>query len=201
MTYFIVSKAELRGLLYNEIAMERLEEIGFDNWPGYEEADPQATPEEVDEQMNYFDEYREYSSTLQNLMSKVRDWNILVGHVNGDPRSQRQEWVQSKKVREKALELIEEEVAELREAVEDQDDVEILDALADILFTLFGLAAKSGHNVVLEDGLVEVIKSNMTKVTGEKQSGKVKVGKPKGYKPPQIKPIIDNARESGHFEF
>lgn len=134
---------------------------------------------------------------FNDYVDDVHDWNVDAGHLPLPPEHL-DRWENDENYRELALVLIEEEVAELREAVEEQDPVETLDALCDILFTVFGLAAKSGHDTILEAGLKEVIYSNFTKVRGEKvylDNGKV--GKPVGYKPPELEPIVNEAHKRG----
>ncbi len=122
----------------------------------------------------------------------------MAGHLSAEYSLQSDRWQRDQEHRQLAVDLIQEEVNELAEAVEKVDPVETLDALSDILFTLMGLAAKSGLDVALEDAFKEVIRSNMTKVTGERvilPSGKI--GKPEGYEPPDIRSIVEKYREEG----
>lgn len=78
--------------------------------------------------------------------------------------------------------LLEEEVRELRNAVETNNLVETIDALADIEYVLCGAAVALG--VDLEDFSKEVHRSNMTKIWPDgkphyREDGKVL--KPSGY--------------------
>lgn len=132
---------------------------------------------------------------FNDYVDDVHDWNVEAGHLPLPPEHLEQ-WENNEAYRELALTLIEEEVAELREAVEEQNPVETLDALCDILFTVFGLAAKSGHDTILEAGLKEIIDSNFTKIGGDKVYLE-KVGKPVGYKPPKLEPIVNEAYKRG----
>lgn len=134
--------------------------------------------------------------SLQYYLDEVRDWNLEAGHMEEVPANL-DDWDQDEDHRQLALALIEEEVEELAEAIMASDKVETADAIADILFTLFGLAAKSGQIAVVEECLNEVIESNWTKIDGTKGDPKVKVGKPKGYKPPKIAPIVARAEARG----
>lgn len=137
------------------------------------------------------------SKRLYDLMDEVREWNIAAGHMKRQPENLA-DWEEDKMGRDLAASLIVEEVFELKDAVFKRDQVETLDALADILFTVFGAAAKSGHLEILEEGLEEVIESNWTKLKGEKvvlPNGKI--GKPKGYKPPKLEPIVKKAQKRG----
>lgn len=138
-----------------------------------------------------------YKKSLQHYLDEVLNWNIEAGHVQIYSADQLDVWEGSEKVRAKAFDLIQEEVDELYEAVMDDDQVEILDALGDILFTVFGLAAKSGHMYILEEGLQEIISSNLTKLGGDKTDPSVKVGKPKGYKPPNLERIVKDGQKRG----
>lgn len=135
--------------------------------------------------------------SLQYYLSEVHHWNLEAGHMEQAPDNLNI-WEDDEDHRQLALALIEEEVEELAAAVSVNDKVETADAIADILFTLFGLAAKSGQIAVVEECLGEVIESNWTKLGGERvvlPSGKI--GKPEGYKPPKIAPIVARAEDRG----
>ncbi len=78
--------------------------------------------------------------------------------------------------------LLEEELEELKTAVKNEDMVEVIDALADIEYVLYGAAIALG--VDLEDFSKEVHRSNMTKIWPDgkpryRDDGKVR--KPEGY--------------------
>ena len=89
------------------------------------------------------------------------------------------------------LALIDEEVQELRDALEAQDIVEIADALTDILYVVYG----AGHafGIPLDECFDEVQRSNMSKL-GENgvpiydTNGKVMKGP--NYSGPKLSPII-----------
>ena len=86
------------------------------------------------------------------------------------------------------LKLIDEEVAELHQAVLANDDVEQLDALIDILVVTIGAIHSMGADA--EGAWNEVMRSNLAKidpVTGlvrKREDGKVL--KPEGWSPPQL---------------
>jgi predicted HAD superfamily Cof-like phosphohydrolase len=65
------------------------------------------------------------------------------------------------------LSLVEEETKELREAIEKHDFVEIVDALADILYVAYG--AGSAFGIDLDKAFDIVHKSNMTKLCQTEQ--------------------------------
>ena len=90
------------------------------------------------------------------------------------------------------VDLIEEELNELKEAIENNDIVEVADALTDILYVTYG----AGHSfgVDLDECFDEVQRSNMSKL-GEygnpiyNDSGKVMKGP--NYFAPNLKKIIE----------
>ena len=83
------------------------------------------------------------------------------------------------------LNLIQEELQELQEAIKQEDLLEVADALTDILYVTYG----AGHafGIDLDNCFDEVQKSNMSKLGADgkpiyNQSGKVMKG-PKYFKP------------------
>ena len=90
------------------------------------------------------------------------------------------------------VDLIEEELNELKEAIENNDIVEVADALTDILYVTYG----AGHSfgVDLDECFEEVQKSNMSKLGEDgnpiyNDSGKVMKGP--NYFAPNLKKIIE----------
>jgi predicted HAD superfamily Cof-like phosphohydrolase len=92
------------------------------------------------------------------------------------------------------LSLIDEEHnEELKEAVTNEDTIEILDALVDILVVTIGAINSIGADA--EGAWNEVMRTNFAKidpVTGKpfhkREDGKVL--KPKGWQPPNLKPFV-----------
>jgi predicted HAD superfamily Cof-like phosphohydrolase len=88
--------------------------------------------------------------------------------------------------------LIEEEHKELKVALADNDDEEIVDALLDILVVTIGALHSFGANS--EGGWKEVMSTNFAKI--DRETGKVrkredgKVLKPVGWTPPDLKPFL-----------
>ena len=90
------------------------------------------------------------------------------------------------------VDLIEEELNELKEAVKNNDIVEVADALTDILYVTYG----AGHSfgVDLDKCFDEVQRSNMSKLGEDgnpiyNESGKVMKGP--NYSAPDLKKIIE----------
>ena len=71
------------------------------------------------------------------------------------------------------LDLIKEEVRELEEAIQNKDMVETIDALADILYVVYG--AGSSFGVDLDKAFDLVHKSNMTKACPSEKEAKATV--------------------------
>ncbi len=90
------------------------------------------------------------------------------------------------------LGLIEEEYKELKEAINNHDQLETLDALIDILVVTIGTIHSAGYDA--EGAWKEVMNTNFAKI--DKETGKVrkredgKVLKPIGWTPPDLKPFV-----------
>ena len=90
------------------------------------------------------------------------------------------------------VKLIDEEVTELKEAIAAGDQLEILDALEDIMVVTIGAVHSAGMDG--EGAWKEVMKTNFAKI--DRETGKVrkredgKVLKPLGWTPPDLKPYV-----------
>ena len=90
------------------------------------------------------------------------------------------------------VKLINEEVAELKEAIAAGDRIEILDALEDIMVVTTGAIHSAGFDG--EGGWKEVMSTNFAKI--DRETGKVrkredgKVLKPVGWVPPDLAPYV-----------
>lgn len=87
--------------------------------------------------------------------------------------------------------LIEEELDELKEAISNNDLVELADALGDILYVTYGFAVTAG--IPIDEIFAEIHKSNMSKldVNGrplKRDDGKILKGP--NFKPPDIKGLL-----------
>jgi predicted HAD superfamily Cof-like phosphohydrolase len=90
------------------------------------------------------------------------------------------------------INLINEEAKEFENACNDGNLVEIADAIADLLYVVYGAAVTYG--ISAEDVFNEVHRSNMTKLwpdgTVHRRDGDGKIMKPDTYSPANIKSII-----------
>ena len=90
------------------------------------------------------------------------------------------------------LDLIKEEVEELGQAIDNNDQVESLDALIDILVVTIGAIHSAGFDA--EGAWKEVMRTNFAKI--DKETGKVrkredgKVLKPVGWTGPNLQPHL-----------
>jgi len=85
----------------------------------------------------------------------------------------------SKEVQDLRVDLIKEELEELIEALDNNDIVEVADALTDILYVTYGAGHAFGIN--LDDCFVEVQRSNMSKLGADgkpiyREDGKILKG-------------------------
>ena len=91
------------------------------------------------------------------------------------------------------VDLMDEELNEYVEALDNDDLIEVADALADMKFVLNGLIIKHGLMNCFDEIYDEVYKSNMSKLVDGKptynENGKVMKGK--DYFKPNLKPILD----------
>jgi predicted HAD superfamily Cof-like phosphohydrolase len=98
----------------------------------------------------------------------------------------------SDEVREIRCALIEEEAAEFREALEAGDIVEVADAIADLLYVVYGAAVTFG--IPIDEVFAEVHRSNMTKLGPDgapiyREDGKVLKGP--SYEPPEVLGVLE----------
>ena len=80
------------------------------------------------------------------------------------------------------VDFLMEEIAELTDALDNKDDVEILDALVDICYVAMGTAWLMG--LPFEKAWKEVQRSNMEKIRQASDRSEFDVVKPEGWKKP-----------------
>lgn len=91
------------------------------------------------------------------------------------------------------IDLIKEELQELEDAIEDQNIIDILDALSDLQYVLDGTYLEFGLEHLKDASFAEVHRSNMSKVGSDGQPIKREDGKIlKGpyYRAPDFAPIM-----------
>jgi NTP pyrophosphatase (non-canonical NTP hydrolase) len=104
------------------------------------------------ENNNEYIDNAKYLGDFTGDVSDIIGWN----YAAAVPRDTR------KKTKQNALKQIREEVKELSQAIQDNDEVEQLDALIDIVWVCVGYAFRA--NMDIEGALAEVFYSNQTKI-------------------------------------
>ena len=127
---------------------------------------------------------------LSYLFVLVRDWNKRTGHMPNNDAEANAKWFFDAEYRNRAMDLLTEEVGEMKDAIDAMNQVEMLDAAADIIFVLAGIIEKAGLGEYMDEVMAEVMKSNDSKIP---LSGDIirdangKIGKPSSYRPPNIR--------------
>lgn len=101
-------------------------------------------------------------SNFQKVVVFNRTFDVPV-HTN----VQHDIWTKNPKLIKLRMDLIREEMKELEEAVATQDMTETVDALADILYVVYGMGASLGIDLDKAFGIVH--QSNMSKVCTSKE--------------------------------
>jgi predicted HAD superfamily Cof-like phosphohydrolase len=119
--------------------------------------------------------------TIVTPQRQVAQFHALVS-TQADPPTLRREGFPG----ELRCALIEEEAREFREAAEAKDPVEMVDALCDLLYVVYGAACQLG--VDLDPFFQEVHRTNMAKgpAAGGYRRADGKWMKPAGWQPPRI---------------
>lgn len=143
---------------------------------------------------------------LTKAVQEVAEWNERFQHIPEDDEAREKMWRYDDEWRLLAVRLVQEEVSELAEGAKAdtspcsmdsmlprEKDVEVLDAIADILFTVFGVAAKAGLTDLVEPAFKEVVRSNWTKMgpDGPEFYPNGKVAKPDTYEAPDLRQFFD----------
>lgn len=126
-------------------------------------------------------------------MSDMSNFNKVKAFMNtyGQDVKEKAEFPVNKIVQLR-IDLIEEELNELKEAIKNKDIVEVADALTDILYVTYGAGHSFGVN--LDECFDEVQRSNMSKLGEDgkpiyNDSGKVMKGP--NYFAPNLKKIVN----------
>lgn len=131
---------------------------------------------------------------MKTNSDKVLEFNEACGcHREAKPRIP----VEYPDVCQMRLDLITEETQELAQALSNNDIVEVADALADLLYVVYGAAHTFGLDI--QPIFDEVHRSNMAKVGPD---GKVlrredgKILKPEGWTKPAVRAFVEMQRQS-----
>lgn len=147
-----------------------------------------------------------YNFNLNSLFARVRKWNERTGHMPDVDAEANVKWFFDEVYRDRAMDLLTEEVGEMRDAIDSMNQVEMLDAAADIIFVLAGIIEKAGLGEYMDEVMVEVLRSNNTKISpyGEVvRDANGKIGKPEHYRAPDIPEAmrrVDSRKEERRFE-
>ena len=143
---------------------------------------------------------------LTKAVQEVAEWNERFQHIPEDDDAREKMWRYDDDWRLLAVRLVQEEVEELAEGTKAEHspcsldnmlprekDVEVLDAIADILVTVFGVATKAGLTELVEPAFKEVMRSNWTKMgpDGPEFYPNGKVAKPETYEAPDLRQFFD----------
>lgn len=126
---------------------------------------------------------------LNSLFAIVREWNKRTEHMPSLDYEANAQWFFDEVYRDRAMDLLTEEVEEMKFAIDTMNQVEMLDAAADIIFVLAGIIEKAGLGEYMDEVMVEVLESNNSKIP---PNGRLvrdengKIGKPSTYRPPNI---------------
>jgi predicted HAD superfamily Cof-like phosphohydrolase len=90
-------------------------------------------------------------------------------------------WTKNPKLVKLRMDLIREEMKELEDAVKEKDMVETIDALADILYVVYGMGASFG--IDMDEAFDIVHKSNMSKLCYTEEDAQITVQKYKEERP------------------
>jgi predicted HAD superfamily Cof-like phosphohydrolase len=98
------------------------------------------------------------------------------------------------------IELLREELAELKEALDEGDEVGVLDALTDLQYVLDGAYLSLGYHALKNAAFAEVQRSNMSKLGRDgkpivrPEDGKILKGP--DYSPPDLAAVLENWKKN-----
>lgn len=118
---------------------------------------------------------------MNKMQRQVREF-----HIDMDLWYKDFPWMLDIEAKKRRIALIAEELAELKSALLVNDMIETVDALADLLYVVFGTAVELG--VDIEPFFDEVHRSNMTKGGGHKREDG-KLVKPDTYEPANLRKV------------
>lgn len=133
---------------------------------------------------------RDANISLEDLVHQIVEWNVKTGQMAESRVDRAVAWQERDNYRELTKRIFLEEVNEVLDA-DPEDYIELLDGIADVFFTLIGLAGKAGAEDYVVPTILEVVRSNQSKLEGDvvfRSDGKI--GKGSAYFPPDIPKVI-----------
>lgn len=105
-----------------------------------------------------WEEFNRKNKTMNNYLEKVKEFH----HVFKSPVLETPTIIKESRFKLR-YDLIFEELEELRQSYEDQNKVEILDALSDLVYVTMGAILELGYKNVFDEAFERVHQSNMSK--------------------------------------
>ena len=121
-------------------------------------------------------------------LNRVAEFHAAFGHpINDDPK------LGDFVLNELRTDLIAEELWELEMGMDEEDPIEVLDALCDLQYVLDGAFLALGFHQCKEDGMAEVHRSNMSKLGEDgkpiyREDGKILKGP--NYRKPDLEAVL-----------
>lgn len=113
---------------------------------------------------------------MSSNFEKVVNFNHQFGVINSTELEPKKEIIkQDPKTVEFCLKLIREEMKELEEAVKENDFIEMVDALGDILYVVYGMGCRCGVDMDTAFNLIH--ENNMSKLCKTEEEAKLTVHK------------------------
>jgi len=134
---------------------------------------------------------------MKNTLDRVKEFHATYGLPVKDAPD-----LSDKRTNDLRISLLQEELDELKEALADGNEREVLDALTDLQYVLDGAYLSLGYHLLKEPAFAEVQRSNMSKL-GEDgkpvirpEDGKILKGP--NYSPPDLNMVMENWRKSAN---
>lgn len=118
---------------------------------------------------------------MNKMQKQVREFHISMGLEWNDTPD-----MLDMEAKRRRIILISEELGELKSALLNNNMLETVDAIADLLYVVFGTAVELG--VDIEPFFDEIHRSNMTKIDGHKREDGKWI-KPETYEPANLKKV------------
>ncbi len=167
-----------------------------------------------EDNVNYLECLKEWQDSVSNRLTNAGFYDKITlhntGHTFFKDSSQLKEdkylpenWLGEEEKRiSLCVELIDEECLELIDELEQTQDKrnpeKILKELCDLLYVVFGLAARYKEFQYLPEAFMRVHKNNMIKVEKGSVRSDGKIEKPAGHLPPDLSDLIEKGLSNGY---